>query len=258
MLPAPGLASKGDQMIGRWIARPSVTWMSTITMLVAMTMTALGTAGSASAAAYLRPAARHGVAAHHRSAVHRRAALHQKSSARRRSAARRAHSNVTLATLVAGVAVRAKPDVTAQLKGRIKTGGTKVTVQCYAHGSRVAGNPVWYRLASPLRGYVTSYYLDSHYDPVAGVTRCTSPPFSRTYHTLVAGVHIRYWPTAFATRLATLGRMGSKVRVTCYVLGESVTGDDVWYHVTRPISGFVSGSHLNTGHDPAYQIPSCW
>lgn len=227
-------------MIGRWIARPSVTWMSAITMLVAMTITALGAAGSASAAAYLRPAARHGVAAHHR------------------SEARRADSNVTLATLVAGVAVRAKPDVTAQLKGRIKTGGTKVTVQCYAHGSRVAGNSVWYRLASPVRGYVTSYYLDSHYDPVAGAARCTSPPFSRTYHTLVAGVHIRFWPTAFATRLATLGKMGSKVRVTCYVLGESVSGDDVWYHVSRPVSGFVSGSHLNTGHDPAYQIPSCW
>jgi hypothetical protein len=239
-------------MIGRWIARPSVTWMSAITMLVAMTMTALGTAGAASAATYFKPAARHGVAAHHRSAVHRKAALHHKSSGRR------AYANVTLATLVAGVAVRAKPQVTAQLEGRIKTSGTKVTVQCYARGSRVAGNSVWYRLATPVRGYVTSYYLNSHYDPVAGAARCTTPPFSRTYHTLLAGVHIRFWPTAFATRLATLGKMGSKVRVTCYVLGESVSGDDVWYHVSKPVSGFVSGSHLNTGHDPAYQIPSCW
>jgi hypothetical protein len=249
-------------MIGRRIARPSVMWMSTITMLVAMTMTAFGTAGPASAAAYHQPAAGHAVAAHHWAAWHRTTAARHKTAARPKTAARRkasAHrATVTLATLVAGVAVRTKPQVTAHLEGRIKTSGTKVKVQCYARGSRVAGNPVWYRLASPLRGFVTSYYLDSHYDPVAGVARCTSPPFRRNYHTLVGGVHIRYWPTAFATMLATLGRMGSKVTVSCYVLGQAISGDDVWYHVTKPVSGFVSGSHLNTGHDPAYQIPSCW
>jgi hypothetical protein len=258
MLPAPGLASKGDQMIGRWIARPSVTWMSTITMLVAMTMTALGTAGTATAAAYHKPAARHALAVQHRDARHGTTATRHKTGTRRTASARRTAGTVTLATLVAGVAVRTKPQVTAHLEGRIKASGTKVKVQCYARGSRVAGNPVWYRLASPVRGFVTSYYLNSHYDPVAGVARCTSPPFRRNYHTLVAGVHIRYWPTAFATMLATLGRMGSKVTVSCYVLGEAISGDDVWYHVTKPVSGFVSGSHLNTGHDPAYRIPSCW
>ncbi len=245
-------------MIGRWITRPSVTWMSTITMLVAMTMTALGTAGSASAAAYHKPGARHAATAHHRAARHRTTATRHKTSTHHKAQAHRAAGMVTLATLVAGVAVRTKPQVTSHLEGRIKTSGTKVKVQCYARGTRVAGNPVWYRLASPMRGFVTSYYLDSHYDPVAGVARCTSPPFRRNYHTLVAGVHIRAWPTAFAAMLATLGRMGSKVTVTCYVLGEAISGDHVWYHVTKPVSGFVSGSHLNTGHDPAYQIPSCW
>jgi len=32
------------------------------------------------------------------------------------------------------------------------------------------------------------------------------------------------------------------VTVSCYVLGEAISGDDVWYHVTKPISGFVAGS----------------
>jgi hypothetical protein len=165
---------------------------------------------------------------------------------------------VTLTTLVGGVAVRGKPSLTAGVTGRIRKSGTRVTIACYARGARIAGNPIWYRLSSPVRGYVTSYYMDSHYDPVAGVARCAPALFSRTYHTLVPGVHVRYWPTALATRLATLGRAGSKVTVTCYVIGQRVSGDAVWYHVTRPVSGFVAGNHLNTGRDPAYQIPRCW
>ena len=136
--------------------------------------------------------------------------------------------------------------------------GARVTVQCYAQGARVAGNPIWYQVSRPLRGYVTSYYINSHDDPASGVARCAVRPFSRTYHTLVAGVHIRYWPTANSTRLATLRRMGSKVTVNCYVQGQKTSGDVVWYHAVRPEAGFVSGSLLNTGHDPAYKVPPCW
>jgi hypothetical protein len=100
--------------------------------------------------------------------------------------------------------------------------------------------------------------MDSHYDPVRGVSRCQAAPFSRTYRIIVKGVHIRFWPTAFATKLATLGRVGSTVTVNCYTYGEDISGDRVWYHVTRPMSGFVAGSHLNTGRDPAPGIPACW
>jgi hypothetical protein len=171
---------------------------------------------------------------------------------------------VTLRTLVAGVNVHNTPGPQARRLGRIVRQGTAVVIACYTTGPRVAGNPIWYLLAKPVRGYVTSYYMDSHYDPAAGVTRCAdpradpSPQSGRVYRTLVAGVHIRYWPTAFATRLATIQKMGSRVTVDCYVRGESIGGDDVWYHVTAPVAGFVSGAHLNTGHDPAYGIPACW
>jgi hypothetical protein len=110
-------------------------------------------------------------------------------------------------------------------------------------------------VSRPLSWYVTSY---SHEDPANGVGRCADPPFSRTDHTLVKGVHIRYWPTADSSRLATLGRMGSKVTVSCYVRGQKTGGGAVWYQAVRPVAAFVSGSLLSTGHDPAYKVPACW
>jgi hypothetical protein len=214
-------------MNGRRAARPAATRVGAIAILAAVTTMTVGLAGPASA---------------------QRAARGQGERAR----------TVTLATLVRGVAVRSKPSPAAKLAGRIRDRGTEVTVQCYTSGARVAGNPIWYQVSRPLRGFVTSYYVNSHEDPAAGVGRCAAQPFSRTYHTLVRGVHIRYWPTTRARRLATLGRMGSKVTITCYVSGQRVDGDSVWYHSVRPLAGFVAGTNLNTGRDPAYRIPACW
>jgi hypothetical protein len=212
-------------MNGRQIARPAVTRLCAIAMLAATTVTTLGQAGPAAAATE-----------HHVS--------------RTRA--------VTLTTLVRGVAVRSKPTSASKLAGRIKERGARVTVQCYAPGARFAGNPIWYLVSKPLRGYVTSYNINSHEDPASGVARCADTKFSRTYHTLVRGVHIRSWPTSTSTRLRTLSRMGSKVTITCYVTGQKTGGDSIWYHTVRPLAGFVSGSLLNTGHDPAFKVPACW
>ena len=215
-------------------------------MLAAMTVVSFGQAGPASAASHSRPAA---AARPHRAAArHQAAALHQAERTRA----------VTLTTLVHRLAVRNRPTSASRLAGRIKNRGARVTVSCYTKGARVAGNPIWYQVSKPLRGYVTSYYINSHNDPATGVNPCTDPPFSRTYRTLVGGVHIRNWPTANSARLATLGRMGSRITVNCYVLGQKTGGDSVWYHSTRPKAGFVSGSLLNTGRDPAYKVPACW
>ncbi|HXW44507.1 MAG TPA: hypothetical protein VEL03_06960 [Streptosporangiaceae bacterium] len=176
-------------------------------------------------------------------------------------ASARSHSHpsraITLTTLEGNVGVRSGPSTTAHLIGHISPSGTTVTVDCYVYGGQVAGNPVWYRVSRPLSGYLTSYYMDSHYDPVRGVRRCRPPQFRRTYHALVRGVHIRYWPAAFAQRLATLGRVGTRVSVNCYTYGQDIQGDRVWYHVVRPMAGYVAGLHLNTGRDPASGVPRC-
>jgi hypothetical protein len=238
-------------MNGRRAVRPAATRMCAIAMLTAMTAVTAGLAGPASAqprSGAARSAPQHPLAAHGRVAPVRPAARSRGDRTR----------TVTLATLVRGVAVRSEPSPAAKLAGRIRDRGTRVTVQCYISGARVAGNPIWYRVSRPLHGYVTSYYINSHEDPAAGVGRCATRSFSRTYHTLVRGVHIRYWPTIRAQRLATLGRMGSKVTVNCYVTGQRVNGDSIWYHSVRPLAGFLSGTNLNTGRDPAYRIPACW
>jgi hypothetical protein len=205
--------------------RPVLTRLCAMAMLAATTVTTFGQAGPALAATE-----------HHVSRT----------------------QEVTLTTLVRGVAVRSKPTSASKLTGRIRQRGASVTVQCYAQGARFGGNPIWYRVSKPLRGYVTAYNLSSHQDPAIGVARCTAATFSRQYHTLVRGVHIRSWPTANSTRLKTLGRMGSKVTITCFVTGQKTNGDSVWYHTVRPLAGFVSGSLLNTGHDPAFKVPPCW
>lgn len=227
--------------------------MSVVAALAVMTVSTLAAAGPASAAAgHYRAAAT--AAAPGPAVRHARGTGTRPSVTHRASRAR----TVTLATLVRGVAVRTRPSPSAQLTTRLRQRGTRVAVRCYTLGTRVAGNPVWYQLSSPVRGYVTSYYLSSHHDPARGLVRCAAAAFRRIYHTLVAGVHIRYWPTTLATRLTTLGRMGSKVTVNCYVLGQKVSGDSVWYHSTRPVAGFLAGANLNTGRDPAYKIPACW
>ncbi len=217
-------------MIGRWMAWPAAKKTGALAMLIATPV-----AGTVVVLASMAGPASAGV---HRHAVPSRA--------------------VTLRTLVAKVQVHSGPTFSSRVTARIMRPGTAVKIDCYAEGSRLAGNPIWYRVSKPVLGYVTSYYMDSHYDPMAGVARCKAQRFSRTYHVLVSGVHIRFWPTASSARLRTLGRVGAKVTVNCYTLGQSIQGDRVWYHVTRPIGGFIAGSHLDTGRDPAHGIPACW
>jgi hypothetical protein len=164
---------------------------------------------------------------------------------------------ITLTTLEGNIGVRSEPAMTARVVGHISLSGTAVTVDCYVYGGQLAGNPVWYRVSRPVSGYLSSYYMDSHYDPVSGVRHCQAPQFRRTYHALVAGVHIRYWPAAFAQRITTLGRVGTRVTVNCYTYGQDIQGDRVWYHVVRPRAGYIAGLHLNTGRDPAHGVPRC-
>jgi Bacterial SH3 domain len=168
-----------------------------------------------------------------------------------------AHRSVTLRTLVNHVNVHSGPSLNSRVVGRVWKRGTKVAVNCFATGGRVAGNPVWYHVAKPRSGYITSYYTDTHYDPVAGLGSCAVRSFSRTYHVLLPGVHIRSAPTAFLSIVRTLDRVGTKVTVNCWVAGEDISGDAIWYHTIAPDRGYVAGEHLDTGHDPAYGVPRC-
>jgi hypothetical protein len=164
---------------------------------------------------------------------------------------------VTLRTLVRHVDVRTGPYPSRRTVGYTAEVGTKVYINCYSLGTRVAGNPVWYHLFRPLRGFVTAYALNSHSDPVAGVVRCKPDSFSRSYHALVSRLPIRSAPSARASTRALLGPAGSTVRIECFSYGQKLFGDSVWYRATWPASGWVAGLYLDTGRDPAYGVPRC-
>jgi hypothetical protein len=165
------------------------------------------------------------------------------------------HGRVGLSTLISHLRVRDRPSIRAKVTGRLGREGSMVRIDCWASGTRIAGNPVWYHVASPHRGYVTSYYLNSHLDPVTGMPRCSQ--FRRYYRTLVAGLRVRSRPALGSDIRVLLGGVGSKVTVDCYAVGHPVGGDRIWYHLVTPLPGYVTGLHLNTGFDPAAGVPHC-
>lgn len=164
-------------------------------------------------------------------------------------------SAVSLRTLVRHVNVRSEPSNHARIVGTIRKSGTVVAIACYAMGTSVAGNPVWYRISAPVNGYITSYYTTTHLDPAAGVAKCRS--FSRPYHTVVKGLHVRTRPTTAAKITTVLGKVGTKITVNCYSHGQDISGDPIWYHIVTPRAGYVAGLNLDTGYDPAAGVPAC-
>lgn len=164
---------------------------------------------------------------------------------------------VVLRTTVPGVSVRRAPDLHAQITSHLGARGTRVTVDCWARGSLVAGNPFWYHLAGPRHGYVTSHFINSRRDPYPGLVKCVTTGFRRTYLTRVAGLRVRRGPGLRFRMVGRLGRAGSKVVVTCWQRSVPIKGDPIWYHLISPLHGFVAGVYLNTGRDPARGVPHC-
>jgi hypothetical protein len=159
-------------------------------------------------------------------------------------------------TLVDGLAVRAATSATSMKRAVLGAAGTKVRVRCYAVGQSVNGDNVWYRITAPSTGVVVGFYLNTGSDPALGIPRCAGR-FWHVYRTLVTGLAVRKAASSTSTKRAALGTAGTEVSVRCYAVGESVSGDGVWYRITAPRAGMVSGFYLNTGRDPATGIRHC-
>jgi hypothetical protein len=201
---------------------------------------------------------RHKSRHHHRRAHHgtpRRARRrHQKAA--RPGGPRGPVTGTGLRTLVSGLHVHDGPSVYARIVGQVRKRGATMTVTCWAAGTSISGNPVWYRISAPVAGYVTGFYVRTKYDPAAGVRKCAGAGFRRDYWTLNSGLIIRPRPRA-SGRVARLGGAGSELAIDCYAYGQAVRGDRVWYQVIAPRRGYVPGLHLNTGRDPAAGVPAC-
>lgn len=157
-------------------------------------------------------------------------------------------------TLVTGLRVRKAPSTRAPVVHVLGAAGTLVAVSCFAVGTPVGGDRIWYHIVAPKAGFVAGFYLRTGRDPAAGVPACQ---VLHLFRTLVAGLRVRTKPSTSAPRVHVLGAAGSLVVVNCFRLGTPVFKDNIWYHLVAPANGFVAGVHLNTGHDPARGVRHC-
>jgi|HubBroStandDraft_1064217.scaffolds.fasta_scaffold117200_2 hypothetical protein len=74
--------------------------------------------------------------------------------------------------LEANLRIRTAPSITATISGYLVSIGSKVTINCYADGTPIFGDPVWYHAQSPEVGYVAGRFLNTGGDPALGVPRC--------------------------------------------------------------------------------------
>jgi hypothetical protein len=159
-------------------------------------------------------------------------------------------------TLAKGLRVRRAPSTSATVVARLGRKGSKVTVNCYVHGTSVFGDHIWYFIVAPRTGFVAGFYLNTGRDPARGVPACAVHP-RHVYRTLTAGLRVRTAPNLSAKVVVRLGAKGTRVRVSCWSGGTSVFGDHIWYRISAPARGFVAGFYLNTGPDPAPGIARC-
>ena len=85
---------------------------------------------------------------------------------------RQASSGHVFRTLHTGLRVRKRPSTSAKIVDVLGAVGSKVTVNCFTHGSTVFGNNVWYHIVKPHNGFVAGFYLGTGGDPAAGIRRC--------------------------------------------------------------------------------------
>ena len=156
-------------------------------------------------------------------------------------------------TTIKNLHVRTKPSTSATAVAVLAKAGTKVTVNCWARGTSVFGDPIWYHITKPHVGFVAGFYLNTGADPAAGIASCNN----RVFSTIISNLHVRTKPHVKATVVAVLKKAGTKVRVSCWTRGSSVFHDNVWYHITKPHAGFVAGFYINTGPDPRPGIHHC-
>lgn len=74
--------------------------------------------------------------------------------------------------------------------------------------------------------------------------------------TSIPGLAVRAEPTTAAPIVATIPESGTPVRVKCWVRGEVVSGDPVWYRIASPQDGWVTNYYIHSNGDHA-NAPSC-
>ena len=75
-------------------------------------------------------------------------------------------------TVVTGLRVRKAPHTRAPVVHVLGAAGTRVSVSCFAVGSPVGGDRIWYHIVAPHNGFVAGVHLNTGQDPARGVRHC--------------------------------------------------------------------------------------
>ena len=109
-------------------------------------------------------------------------------------------------TVVTGLRVRRAPHTRAPVVHVLGAAGSPVSVNCFAVGSPVGGDRIWYHIVAPHAGFVAGFYLNTGRDPAAGVPACQ---VLHLFRTLVTGLRVRQRPSTSAPVVHPLGAAGS-------------------------------------------------
>jgi hypothetical protein len=67
--------------------------------------------------------------------------------------------------------------------------------------------------------------------------------------TSAPGLNIRARPTTASPVVANIARADTPVRVVCSTRGTDVNGNDIWYRISNPRSGYVTSYYIRaSGH----------
>jgi hypothetical protein len=99
----------------------------------------------------------------------------------------------------------------------------------------------------------------NHHDPTITVNHQPASHHATTLMTRIPHASIRTMASnAHLSRpVATLQGKGSQVKVKCYVTGQRVAGDALWYRTTAPKTGYIAGAQLTIRHEPAANVTAC-
>ncbi|MCW2640778.1 MAG: hypothetical protein JWP76_3084 [Dactylosporangium sp.] len=80
-----------------------------------------------------------------------------------------------------------------------------------------------------------------------------------TFTTRSAAVRIRAQPNTGTTSriVGTIDKAGTGIAVACYVTGQAIAGNNIWYRTVNPAGHYIAGRYLTTGHDPAAGVVRC-
>ena len=99
----------------------------------------------------------------------------------------------------------------------------------------------------------------NHHNPTITVNHKPAPHRATTLMTRIPNASIRTMASNnhHSRPVVTLRGKGSQVKVKCYVTGQRVAGDTVWYRTTAPKTGYIAGAQLTFRHEPAAEVTAC-